>query len=345
MADPEDQPLELPLAAGDDEAPQLELAVVGLPVEILGNPCRRDRLRGMGGVGKEREPESQEARASRRGARRVAGEDGGGRLLLHQAQAFVDLVQDGNGRRPGRLAAGRTLTGAPQIEVEARHPRRLHGRPGALGDGREGHAGGAHPRLLRTGDDEVQAPGIHREGDGTEGADRVDEDERLGGDVTDHGGQLGDRVGDPGGGLVVGQEHSLDRRLFQQRGADRGRGRGPPPLDLEAADIGAVDLGHLREAIPEGPPGHGDDPIAGREDVDHGSLQGTRARGGEGDDLGLCAEERPHAVNDPLQERGELGTAVVDHLASPGGHDGGRQDGRAGDPEVLRETGHGIGLL
>ena len=138
---------------------------------------------------------------------------------------------------------------------------------------------------------------------------------------------------------------ALRVRLLEERRPDGGRRGGLAPLDLEAADVGAVDLGDLREAVAEGADGDGEDPVAGREDVDDGGLEGAGARGGEQDDVGLGAEERAHPADDPLHERGELGAAVVDHLAPAGGHDGRREGGRAGDPEVLLEAGHGFGLL
>ena len=146
VADPEDPPLELPLAAGDHETPLLELAVEGLPIEVLGNPGGSDGLRGVGGLGEQGEAKGHQAGAGGRGAGGVTGEDAVGRLLLHEAEALVDLVEDRDGRRPGRLAGGRALAGAPQVEVEARHPRGLHRRPRALGRRRRRPARGRTSR-------------------------------------------------------------------------------------------------------------------------------------------------------------------------------------------------------
>ena len=59
------------------------------------------------------------------------------------------------------------------------------------------------------------------------------------------------------------------------------------------------------------------------------------------DDVVGGPEERPHAGHDPGEHRGELGPAVVDHLARAGLADGRRQARRAWDPEVRLETLHG----
>ena len=57
----------------------------------------------------------------------------------------------------------------------------------------------------------------------------------------------------------------------------------------------------------------------------------------------MRAEERLDAPADPREECRELGSAVVDHLPRAGVADFVRQAGRAGDPEVGVEAGHGKG--
>jgi hypothetical protein len=81
-----------------------------------------------------------------------------------------------------------------EIEVEAGHRRLLHRvpTPSRRGDHRE--SGCRHPRLLRAGDDEVDAPGVHLERNRAQPRDAVDEDQRVRGDVVDRRGEIGDGV-------------------------------------------------------------------------------------------------------------------------------------------------------
>src|SRR6185503_268849 len=94
VAEAEDLPRQLALPAGEDDAAALDLAVERLPVEVLGHPRGRDGLRGDGRVREELEAEGGESGPRGRGAGLVAGEDGVLALLVHQAQALVDLVDD-----------------------------------------------------------------------------------------------------------------------------------------------------------------------------------------------------------------------------------------------------------
>ena len=125
------------------------------------------------------------------------------------------------------------------------------------------------------------------------------------------------------------------------------RRRGHPrcrlaPLDVQPFDVRAVDLGDLREPVAEAADGHGEDPVAGRQRVDRCGLQAARPRAGEDQDVvGGGAEVRSHAADDPVEQRRELGAAVVDHLLRPRLADGRWQGGGAGDAQVRLEAGHG----
>ncbi len=117
-------------------------------------------------------------------------------LGLHQPEPLVDLVQDGDRGRPRGLAIG----------------WRSHG--GAAGRGRSGASGPSRPRPTPAGRRRpspcpgaaIQAfwdpvttrsrpqPSIV-ERDGAQGRDRVDEEQRVRGDVADRRGERGDVVG------------------------------------------------------------------------------------------------------------------------------------------------------
>ena len=162
---------------------------------------------------------------------------------LHQPEALVDLEDDGDRRRPRRLAVGLRVAVEPQVEVEARHRRRLHRRPRPRAEAATiARPGARHPRLLRAGHDDVDAPGVHLERHGAEAGHAVDEDQRVRRRVADGRGELRDRVHHAGRRLVVGQQHgpvapgSPARRL-----ADRGRIGRLAPLDVELRHVRAVD--------------------------------------------------------------------------------------------------------
>ena len=109
-------------------------------------------------LGEQLEAERLEAGPRRRRAGDVPGEHAGLALLVHQPDALVDLEGDRDRRRPRRLAVGHRLAVPAQVEVEARHLRGLHRRPARArrGDHRQPRRG--HPRLLRGGRDDVDAP-------------------------------------------------------------------------------------------------------------------------------------------------------------------------------------------
>ena len=175
--------------------------------------------------------------------------------------------------------------------------------------------------------------------------DRIDEDQRVGRGVADRGSQLGDRVRDAGRRLVVGQQHRLE--IPGPPAAARGlAGRWPPrPTRPELVDVGAVDLGDLREPVAEGADRDREDGVTRGERVDDGRLECAGAGTGEHDHVVLCAEVRLHALADADEERLELLAAVIDHLAPARLADGRGEGSGPGDPKVLLEAGHWARLL
>ena len=341
VAQPEDLARQLALTAGEDHATPLDLGVERLPVEVVGDVRGRHGARRVALVGEQLEAEGDEPGASGRGTRLVAREDVLGALLGHQAQPLVDLVDDGDRRRERRLPVRGRVAMRPQIEIEARHPSRFHRRPTARRGGDHGQARRGHPRLLRTGDDEVDAPVVHLERDGAEAGHAVDEDQGVGCLLADGGCQLRDGVHDPGRGLVVGQQDGLDLGHRAKPLADLvGCGR-VAPLGIEPRDVRAVHRGDLGEPVAERADAHAEDPVARRQRVDDRGLQPARARRRDHRDVGGRAEVRLHPLEDAAEHRRELGASVVDHLASARLADRRRQGGGARDAEVGLETIHG----
>ena len=118
------------------------------------------------------------------------------------------------------------------------------------------------------------------------------------------------------------------------------RGRGVAPFRVELRDVGPVDPGDLGEAVTERADADAQDAVAGRQRVDDRGLEAAGSGRREHRDVGRRPEERLDAVQDPLEHRGELRAAMVDHLPGARGPDTRRQRGRAGDAEIRLETVH-----
>ena len=262
-------------------------------------------------------------------------------LGLHQPQALVHLVHDRDRGRPRGLARCRRVAVALEVEVEARHPRALARRPGAGPDGGHRHPRGRHPGLLRAGDDEVEAPLVHRERHRTQRRDRVDEDQGLGRRGPHRRRQRRNVVGHAGRRLVVRQQHGPEAGDRSGQAPHLGRLGRPAPLDLEPRHRCAVDLGDLREPVAERADRDGQHRVARRQRVDDRGLEARRSRAGQHDHVAARAEEGLHALAHAAQQRLELLATVVDHLAPAGLADGRGEAGRPGDAEVRLEAAHG----
>ena len=338
-------PGELALAAGEDQAASLELRVERLPVEAVRDQRRGHRLRGVARIGEELEAQRGEPGARCGGADLVAGEDVLLALGPHEPQALVDLEDDRDRRRERRLAVCRGVAMRPQVEVEARHRRRLHRGPAARGGGDHRQTRCGHPGLLRAGDDHVDAPRVHLERDGAETGHAVDEDQRVGRLLADGCGEFGDRVHDPGRRLVVGEQDRLGVGHAAQPLADLRTVRRVAPFGVELRHVRAVDAGDLGEPVAERADAHAEDPVAGRQRVDDRRLEPAGPRGRDHRHVGRRPEVGLHAVEDPGEHRRELGTPVVDHLPRTRLADAGWQRGGARDAQVRLEAGHGTLLV
>ena len=141
----------------------------------------------------------------------------------------------------------------------------------------------------------------------------------------------------------MGDEDGDGAGLAQRVGDDCGVGRGAG-LEVESGDVGAEGLGDVAEAVAELTDRDGEDVVAGGERVDDGGFHGAGAGGGEDVDLVLGAEEELQALHDARLHLGELGSAVVDHLARELGERLGRAGGGAGNTQVLHDKVSVLGM-
>ena len=154
VAEPEDLAGQLALAAGQDEAAALDLAVERLPVEAVGDLRGGDRPRRVA-AGRRR----ARSRAPRGPARAAAAH------ASWRAKIAVGALRRSSAagpRRPGRRPRSPASTASrrrpcasrcgAQVEVEARHRRRLHRRPGARRgrDHRQARARPSRPSASRS---------------------------------------------------------------------------------------------------------------------------------------------------------------------------------------------------
>ena len=246
----------------------------------------------------------------------VALVDGVQPLHEHQLQRAVELEEQRYRRRPRRLPRLQAPPRAAEIEVEARRRAPLLPLPGPLGDGDEGETGPHHPPLLRPGDDDVEPPAVDVHRDRRERGDGVDEEQAV--VVPDGLGHLGQGdVGRPGRGLVVRDQHGADRGLRGEEPVDLVRvGRGAV-LVLEQLRHAAVGVHDLGEPVPEDADGHDQHALARRDVIGDGRLHPAGPGGGERQHLAFGPVDAAHALRGAGDQIGELGSAVVDHLAGP----------------------------
>ena len=174
VGDPQDPALEVVLAAvgGDAELAQAagHLAAVDVVRQLDGGHDRRALVR----VAEQVEPHRGDAGAGGAGEQVVAGEDVVQALLLDQAERDVEPEEQRHGGRERARALALALGGAAPVEVVAAFAALRRVLERALGDRREGEPGRAHQRLLRAGDDDVDAPLVLAQLGGAEARHGVD---------------------------------------------------------------------------------------------------------------------------------------------------------------------------
>ena len=219
-----------------------------------------------------------------------------------------------------------------------------------LRDGEIGEAGRDHDGLLRSADEDVDAPGVHVEVRGAEAGDGVDDEQRVVAGVAQDLRDAGGAVADASRGL--GGLHEDDSGFELEGGLDFVKREGLAVGGGDDVDGAAEVFGQRGPALTELAGGEDENAVAGAGEVGHGGLHGSGARGGEEDDVVLGADEFAEVGEGAGEEGAELGRAVVDvggghgELGSgeEGGGAGGEEAGFADHAAIVEGAGNARGL-
>jgi hypothetical protein len=315
-------------------------------IHAFGRTDRGDGVRRDGGAfGHGLETPGRYGGAHGSGQVAVAGEDGGHAFLGQPVERRAQAVQD---RGRGRVGERSRLMRRQQrldIKVGARALRGLDGRHPLGAEREDAEARGRHQALLAAGDGQVDAPGVHLEGQRGDGGHAVHEQQRLvHGRVhlAPHG---RDVRGDAGRGLVMGDEDGLDLAVAvaAETAAEFRRGAGRAPGHVDDLDLKAHAFRHLGPERREGAVPRHQHLVAGRQRVGDRRFPGRRARARDQRDARRrAAEDGGHVAQERAHERGEFGRAVVRHRDRHRAADALGQVGGAGDEEMGKADGHGV---
>ena len=223
------------------------------------------------------------------------------------------------------------LLHALPVEVEARHRRAARALPCSAGHRRQGEPRRRHERLLRSRDDDVEAPGIGLEWNGAEAGDRVDHQERTR-VLCDTPERL--EVGDDAGRrLRVDDDDDLRPGLGESRAQIVGLRRLPPGVP-ELVHVCAERRRHRAPAVAERSGRDDEDALARRQDVHERGLERTGAGCGEEQDVVLGAADLLQAAERPEHELAKVRPAMMDDRLGAGGQRLGRNGRRPGCHEV-----------
>ena len=139
------------------------------------------------------------------------------------------------------------------VEVAAQSLGRLGGLERLLAHTGDAQSGGQHEPLLRAADADIHAPVVHAEINAGQSADRIDEQQRRMPRGIECLADRGHVAGDAGGGLVLADQHGLDRvRLVGlERRLIAIRRRAFTPFDLEHLDLEPETAAHVDPEITE----------------------------------------------------------------------------------------------
>ena len=180
-----------------------------------------------------------------------------------------------------------------------------------VGDGGEREAGRRHQRLLRAGHDDVGAPGVGLERHGAEARHGIDDRERAG--LAAHGEQRLEVADDAGRRLGVDDERRSSRRSRASASRRSSGLRRLAPRVRERDDVAAERARHRLPALAELALRDREHPLAGREEVDDRRLERAGARRREDENLVLRAEDLAQPLLREVEDRGEVGRAMVEH--------------------------------
>src|SRR5215203_3109347 len=232
-------------------------------------------------------------------------------LVDELLQSDVELDDQAHRRSPGRLRRV-LLVGFLRrrpVEVVTRHPRLFVHPHGPLAHADEPKTRRRHQRLLRAGDDDVDAPLIGSERTGPEPRDGVDDGDHV---------LRGTREALD---VVYGTRRSLREHadgglytgIIRQRPGDLVVVGLYPPLVRELRDLEPERPAHLDPPAAEVTVVDDEDLVSRREEILDSTLESTRTARRKGKDVVLRQENPLQILVDPREYLAELRRAVVNN--------------------------------
>ena len=230
-------------------------------------------------------------------------------FLLDHVERRLQAVEERDRRRAAEAHLPAVFHHRAPVPVAARVARRQGDLPGTSVDRRKRHPRRHHQALLRAADHQVHAPLVHAEVVRGERGDRVHAIERRMLHAVHRRAHLGHRMAHAGRGLVLRDQHRLDRMRLV---------RGEPLGDRVRID--RAPLGHGHGLDLDAVLARGDRPVlgkiarlahqhlvAGRKEIRDARVPRAVARGRVGDDEALLRLQHPlQPLQRPVAQRDEL---------------------------------------
>ena len=180
MGDADDLALQLILAAGEGHAHAV--AQIGdqlAAVDAGGDVHRRSRpgsgRRAPPASGRVRSPAARVAAAMRAWRAKTCGRPSSSIMASASRRPMISEIAGVH----AVVSLAMVVALAGEVEVEARQLGLLGALPGALAERDERQARRQHERLLRAGDQHVDAPAVHRDVEDADGGDAVDDEQGV----------------------------------------------------------------------------------------------------------------------------------------------------------------------